>query len=74
MNVASKHSLIKLRKGKATRKHSLHAKIAASVLLKLFLSYNERCHTTDARQYITIPVNWSTGVVYHEVAVLINET
>jgi len=34
-------------KGKALRKHSLHGKTAASVLLKLFISGNERCHTTD---------------------------
>jgi len=32
---------IKLMKGKALRKHSLHVKIAASVLLKLFISSNE---------------------------------
>jgi len=35
-------------KGKALRKHSLHEKTAASVLLKLFISGNEWCHTTDA--------------------------
>jgi len=35
-------------KGKAHRKRSLHEKKAASVLLKLFISGNERCHTTDA--------------------------
>ena len=35
-------------KGKALRKHSLHEKTAASVLLKPFISSNERCHTTDA--------------------------
>ena len=35
-------------KGKALRKHSLHEKTAASVLLKLFISSNEWCHTTDA--------------------------
>ena len=39
---------IKLIKGKALRKHSLHEKTAASVLLKLFISGNEWCHTTDA--------------------------
>ena len=39
------HELIK---GKALRKHSLHGKIAAVVLLKLFISGNERCHTTEA--------------------------
>jgi len=32
---------------KALRKHSLHEKKAASVLLKLFISGNEGCHTTD---------------------------
>jgi len=36
----------KLMKGKALRKHSLHEKTAASVLLKLFISSNEWCHTT----------------------------
>ena len=34
-------SKIKLMKGKALRKHSLHEKTAASVLLKLFISGNE---------------------------------
>ena len=43
-------SKIKLMKGKALRKHSLHEKTAASVLLKLFISSNECCHTTDAPQ------------------------
>ena len=38
----------KLMKGKALRKHSLHEKTAASVLLKLFISSNEWFHTTDA--------------------------
>jgi len=33
---------------KARMKHSLHGKTAASVILKLFISGNERCHTTDA--------------------------
>jgi len=32
---------IKLMKGKALRKHSLHEKTAASVLLTLFISSNE---------------------------------
>ena len=36
-----KSNLIKLMKGKAPRKHSLHEKTAASVLLKLFISGNE---------------------------------
>ena len=31
----------KLMKGKAIRKHTLHEKTAASVLLKLFISRNE---------------------------------
>jgi len=35
------YSNIKLMKGKALRKHSLHEKTAASVLLKLFISSNE---------------------------------
>jgi len=39
---------IKLMKGKAPMKHSLHEKTAASVLLKPFISSNEWCHTTDA--------------------------
>jgi len=34
-------------KGKALRKQSLHEEAAASVLLKLFMSSNEWCHTTD---------------------------
>jgi len=38
----------KLMKGKALRKHSLHEKTSASFLLKLFISSNEWCHTTDA--------------------------
>jgi len=42
------YSKIKLMKGKALRKQGLHEKIAASVLLKLLSSGNERCHTTDA--------------------------
>ena len=37
----SHHQLIKLMKGKALRKQSLHEKTAASVLLKLFISSNE---------------------------------
>jgi len=40
--------IIKLMKGKAPGKHSLHEKTAGSVLLKLFISSNEWCHTTDA--------------------------
>jgi len=34
-------------KGNALRKHSLHGKIT-SVLLKLFISGNEGCHTIEA--------------------------
>ena len=40
--------VLKLMKGKALKKHRLHEKTAASVLLKLFISGNEWCHTTDA--------------------------
>jgi len=36
----------KLIKGKVLRKHSLHEKTAASVLLKLFISGNEWCQNT----------------------------
>ena len=36
-----RYSITKLMKGKALRKHSLHEKTAASVLLKLFISSNE---------------------------------
>ena len=39
---------LKLMERKALRKHSLHEKTPASVLLKLFISGNEWCHTTDA--------------------------
>jgi len=42
------HVKIKLMKGKALRKYSLHEKKAASVLLKLFISGNEGSQTTDA--------------------------
>jgi len=35
-------------KGKAPRKYSPHGKTAASLLLKLFISGYEICHTTDA--------------------------
>ena len=43
------------KKGKSFRNHSLHGKIAASVLLKLFINGNERCIKTrimHARNYI----------------------
>ena len=40
--------IITLMKEKALRKQSLHEKTAASVLLKLFISGNERCHIIDA--------------------------
>jgi len=40
-NLIEDVSIIKLMKGKALRKHSLHEKTAASVLLKLFISGNE---------------------------------
>ena len=35
-------------KWKAIIKHSLHGKVAASVLLKLLISADEKCQTTDA--------------------------
>jgi len=34
-------------KGKTPRKQSLHGTTAASVLLRIFISGNEKCHTTD---------------------------
>jgi len=43
------------KKGKSFRNHSLHGKIAASVLLKLFINGNDRCTKTrimHARNYI----------------------
>jgi len=40
--------IIKLMEGKAIGKQGLHEKIATSVLLKLFISGNERCRTTNA--------------------------
>jgi len=42
VNTLPKKSGNKLMKGKALRKHSLHEKTAASVLLKLFISGNEK--------------------------------
>ena len=40
-NRGASFNQFKLMKGKALRKHSLHEKTAASVLLKLFISGNE---------------------------------
>jgi len=40
-NVIECYGYTKLMKGKALRKHSLHEKTAASVLLKPFISSNE---------------------------------
>ena len=42
------YSKLILMKGKALRKQSLHEKTAAWVLLKVFISSNKWCHTTDA--------------------------
>jgi len=42
----SKH--IQTEEREAARKQGLNEKTAASVLLKLFISGNEMCHTTDA--------------------------
>jgi len=39
--------LIQLRQEKALTKHSLHEKIAVSVLLKQFITGNEKCYTTN---------------------------
>ena len=47
---------------KALRKHSLHEKTAASVLLKLFISGNEWCHTTD--DYFTKYENVKTIIIH----------
>ena len=52
----SKKLLIKLIKGKALRKHSLHGKKAASVLLKQFISGNKRCHTIDTPKPLYLKV------------------
>ena len=38
-------------KGKALKKHSLHEKTAASVLLKLFISGNEWCQSELLGQF-----------------------
>jgi len=35
-------------KWKVIMQHSLHGKVAASVLLKMLISADERCQTTDA--------------------------
>jgi len=40
----------KLRKEQALRKHGLRGQIAVSVLLKLCISDNKRCHITDAHE------------------------
>jgi len=54
--------IMKLMKGKALRKHSLHEKTAASVLLKLFISehmkYNHNSHSTAAVFEIFIRKNY----------------
>ena len=42
-----------MRNGKYLRNHSLHGEIAALVLLKLLISGNEICHTTDAPERIS---------------------
>jgi len=41
LDITIRKGVLKLMKGKALRKHSLHEKTAASVLLKLFISGNE---------------------------------
>jgi len=42
-------------KGKALRKHSLHEKTAASVLLKLFISGNEFSNVNNIHVHSMIP-------------------
>jgi len=42
----------------ALRKQSLNEKTAASVLLKLFISGNERCHTTKIENHSN-HIKWS---------------
>jgi len=42
------NSLWKTEERVALRKQGLNENTAASALLKLFISGNERCHTTDA--------------------------
>jgi len=41
----------KLMEGKALRKHSLHEKTAASVLLKLFISSSDELYFIEMVQY-----------------------
>ena len=53
--------------GKALRKHCLHEKTAASVLLKPFIN-SEQCLSNTIVSYLSVPVcrsfgdPWSTGV------------
>jgi len=47
-----------LREGKTLRKHSLQGEKAASVLLKLFISDIERCHTTDVTLHTIITLHF----------------
>ena len=42
---------------KAPRKHSLHEKTEASVLLKLFIGSNECCQITDAPDTFSLLLN-----------------
>jgi len=60
-------SFSKLMKGKALRKHSLRGKIAASVLLKLFISGNEGCHNKDKAgfwSYLTFTMNTAAMTLF----------
>ena len=59
MRVKLNSFLNKLRNMKAPRKHSLHGKIAASVLLKLLIIENDGCHTTDAPSPLTHERNFN---------------
>jgi len=53
---------IKLMKGKALRKHSLHEKTAAAVLLKLFISGYEWCHNEN--KFRGLKQNWICNLPY----------
>jgi len=63
-------SIIKPLKVEALRQYSLQWKIAALVLLKLFISGNERWHTTDAYKFcifmwMTLSPTWFyTGTLH----------
>jgi len=45
--IACEYSKFNSVNGEDLRKQSLHGETTSSVLLKLFINGNERCHTTD---------------------------